>query len=123
MNLAKPYWEKYYCRQLAHMNRKVKPPSPSDRQESRVDQFLSCLSKLSRRERTVFRLLLEAESTRSISECLGISERTVESHREKILQKFGVRNSLELAAMVVKAYAHSRIAQSPDWRAFLEGQV
>lgn len=95
------------------------PSALSELQVDRIDQFLGCLKKLSARERTVFRCLLEAESTREISERLGISERTVESHREKVIQKFGVRNSLELAAMVVRAFIGDRIARCPDWMAFL----
>lgn len=51
---------------------------------------------LSAREREVMRLVVEGLDNRSIGERLGISPRTVEVHKSRIMSKLGVRNLAEL---------------------------
>ncbi|MEJ5357262.1 MAG: response regulator transcription factor [Desulfobacterales bacterium] len=51
---------------------------------------------LTPREQEIFALLAEGHPARHIAERLFISPKTVENHRTRILQKLGLRNSLEL---------------------------
>lgn len=51
---------------------------------------------LSTREREVFHMILEGFTSKEIARKLGISAKTAENHRARILDKLGVRNSVEL---------------------------
>jgi DNA-binding NarL/FixJ family response regulator len=51
---------------------------------------------LSRREREVFRLMLEGLQNREIADQLNVCRRTVEKHKERVARKLGVRNTLGL---------------------------
>lgn len=51
---------------------------------------------LTPREQEIFALLAEGHPPRHIAERLFISPKTVENHRTRILQKLGLRSSLEL---------------------------
>ena len=54
------------------------------------------MNSLSRRERQVFRLVLDGHDSPEIAEQLNIARRTVDKHKERIVTKLGVRNSLGL---------------------------
>jgi len=54
--------------------------------------------ELSARERQVAILVTEGLTSKEIANSLDISPRTIEAHRARLLQKFGVRNSAELIA-------------------------
>jgi len=56
------------------------------------------LAKLSDREREVLKLALAGHANKEIGRRLGISHRTAEVHRARILQKTGASNLLELAS-------------------------
>lgn len=58
------------------------------------------MNKLFPRERQVCKLLVLGKSNKEIAIELGISSRTVESHREHILKKLQVRNVVELVRAV-----------------------
>ncbi len=62
------------------------------------DQELA--AKLTPREREVMVLLLEGRANKVIAYDLGISTRTVEVHRARVMAKVGVRNAVELASRV-----------------------
>jgi DNA-binding NarL/FixJ family response regulator len=51
---------------------------------------------LSTREREVFHMILEGLTSKEIARKLEISSKTAENHRSRILDKLGVRNSVEL---------------------------
>ena len=51
---------------------------------------------LSPRERDVFRLLVHGMTTREMSAELGISSKTVDTHRERIMKKLGLHSAVEL---------------------------
>jgi two-component system response regulator NreC len=51
---------------------------------------------LSRREREVVRLLAHGYTNRQAAEVLGLSVRTVETHRANLMAKLGLRNRAEL---------------------------
>ncbi|MBL8287569.1 MAG: response regulator transcription factor [Rubrivivax sp.] len=60
----------------------------------------SVLAALSAREREVMALLVQGLHNRRIAEELGISPRTVEVHKARVLDKLGVRNLVELVRLV-----------------------
>ena len=60
-------------------------------------EIATCLTKLTRREREVMLLAVQGRSNKEIGSCLGISFRTVEIHKSKIMQKTGANNLLDLA--------------------------
>ena len=51
---------------------------------------------LSRRERDVFELLVRGHTNRHIARMLGISPKTVETHRAHVLRKLGVHSIVDL---------------------------
>lgn len=53
---------------------------------------------LTLRERQVAKMMAEGLTSKEIARDLGISPRTVEVHRARLLAKFNARNSLELVA-------------------------
>jgi DNA-binding NarL/FixJ family response regulator len=57
----------------------------------------SPLAVLSDRELQVFRLIGQGRRTREIAEILHLSPKTVETHREHLKQKMGLKNASELA--------------------------
>nr|HET7857718.1 response regulator [Caldimonas sp.] len=58
------------------------------------------LAALSPREREVMSLLVKGMHNRSIAEALGISPRTVEVHKARVMDKLGVENLVELVHLV-----------------------
>jgi len=54
------------------------------------------INTLSRREREVFRLVLEGLQGQEIAERMSVCRRTVEKHKEHLVRKLGVRNALGL---------------------------
>jgi two-component system response regulator DctR len=71
--------------------------------ESRVLQGLTeRLQSLSAREQEVLDLMLIGLMNKQIADRLGITMRTVEVHRARILEKFGARSAIELAHRIAK---------------------
>jgi DNA-binding NarL/FixJ family response regulator len=68
---------------------------------------LDPLERLSDRELEVFRLIGEGSSTGEIAQMLGLSSKTVESHRARIKAKLGLQHASEL---VHRAMAHVKMA-------------
>lgn len=62
---------------------------------------------LSARERQVAMLLLEGKTSKELGRQLGISPRTVDAHRARLLRKFQAKNATELIA---------RLAGLPDFK-------
>lgn len=60
------------------------------------------LERLSRREREVMRLAAAGRPNREIGEDLGISPRTVEVYKARMMEKLQARNISELVRMVVQ---------------------
>jgi len=60
-----------------------------------------CINKLTSREKSVFDLLMQGESSKSIAKALSISPRTVDVHRQHILEKFNLNSISELMARIL----------------------
>ena len=59
-------------------------------------EFGHCLENLTPREKQILDRLAEGNSTREVAECLFISERTVEKHRERLLEKTQTKSMVDL---------------------------
>ncbi|MFV0438607.1 MAG: response regulator [Desulfopila sp.] len=59
------------------------------------------LQTLTCREREVLQLVVEGYTSKQMADKLGLSSRTVDHHRSRLLQKFGMANSVALVAFAV----------------------
>ncbi|HOG64899.1 MAG TPA: helix-turn-helix transcriptional regulator [Spirochaetota bacterium] len=59
------------------------------------------LEVLSRRELEVLQHLANGGTSRSIADILGISVRTVESHRAHIMEKLGLKNTASMVRFAI----------------------
>ena len=59
-------------------------------------------SELSEREAQVFKLLIEGNSSRQISDILCISSKTVDKHRANIARKIGIENPIKMLQFAVR---------------------
>jgi len=66
-------------------------------------QLLDKIASLSEREREVFQLVAEGELNKVIAFDLGISQRTVEAHRTRVMKKLGVRTLAQLIRIKIEA--------------------
>ena len=57
---------------------------------------------LSSREKQILRLCVEGQTNQEIADHLYISIRTVESHKNHIMQKLGVKNTVELVKYAIR---------------------
>lgn len=60
------------------------------------------LARLTPRESEILEWVVVGKTSRAIAELLGISHKTVELHRNKLMEKMEVSSSVELAALVYK---------------------
>jgi DNA-binding NarL/FixJ family response regulator len=71
-----------------------------------VDAYLSNtpaeLDALSGRERQVLQLVSEGNSTKDIAVCLGISVKTAESHRTRLMKKLDIHETASLVRFAVR---------------------
>ena len=76
-----------------------------ERLPSAVETVLSeraPLRRLSRRQREVFRLLASGVTMRDIASQLGLSRKTVETHRAQVMARLGARHVPELVRMAIR---------------------
>ena len=65
-------------------------------------QDTSVFSVLSNREREVLQLMAEGKSTNQIAECLHVSVKTVETHRQQMMQKLKIHSVAELTKYAIR---------------------
>ena len=65
----------------------------------RLSGIRSAFDNLTPRERDVYRLVAEGAMNKQIAYELDISQRTVEVHRAKVMEKMGARNLADLIKM------------------------
>jgi DNA-binding NarL/FixJ family response regulator len=76
-----------------------------ERLPSTVDTALAQrapLRKLSRRQREVFRMLASGVTMRDIATRLGLSRKTVETHRAQVMARLGARHVPELVRLAIR---------------------
>ncbi len=57
---------------------------------------------LTPREREVFHLVVEGKTTKEVAKSLGISAKTADNHRTRVMDKLGVHNAAELVRYAAK---------------------
>lgn len=67
------------------------------RQKEKQSRFQQCLAALTPREREVMEQIISGKESKVIAHDLGISRKTFEIHRARILEKMNVSNAVELA--------------------------
>jgi DNA-binding NarL/FixJ family response regulator len=67
-----------------------------------ADESTGPREPLSPREQEVLKLVAEAHTNREIGEILGLSEKTVETHRASLLRKLGMRDRVELVRYAIR---------------------
>ena len=67
-----------------------------------IDRGEEPTDELSPREQEVVKLIAEAHTNKEIAEILHLSEKTVESHRGRVLQKLGMRDRVELVRYAIR---------------------
>ena len=65
-------------------------------QYRRPEEAADPYGALTAREREVFHLVVEGKTTKELAKVLGISPKTAENHRTRLMEKLGVHNTAEL---------------------------
>lgn len=69
---------------------------------SRAAELVPSIAHLTRREREVLQLLAEGKSNKEIGTALGISTKTAETHRAKLMAKLHVHSIAELVRYAIR---------------------
>ncbi|MHB0925114.1 MAG: response regulator transcription factor [Gallionellaceae bacterium] len=77
--------------------------------DDRQTDFLRLLSTLTPREREVMELVVIGRHNREIAELLGISARTVEVHKARMMDKLGVECVADLVRLSLVGYNKSQV--------------
>ncbi len=85
------------------VNKAIEKSAVSDRRKSEGSRTRECLALLTAREHQVLDLILAGKMNKQIAHELGISEKTVEVHRARVMKKLEVRSVAELARAVLIA--------------------
>ncbi len=86
---------------LASVERALARGETVRRHAARRGEFEARARLLTPRERDVMRLVAEGDDNKSIARRLGISYRTVEIHRARVMEKMQARSLSELVRMVI----------------------
>lgn len=72
-------------------------------QYRRPKDFTDPYGELTKREREVFHLIVAGNTTKEIASELGITPKTADNHRSRVMRKMGCRNTAELVRYAAKA--------------------
>lgn len=72
-------------------------------QYRRPKDFTDPYGELTNREREVFHLIVSGQTTKEIAQELGITVKTADNHRTRVMAKIGARNTAELVRYAAKA--------------------
>jgi FixJ family two-component response regulator len=75
---------------------------PEESESNAADYHFPGREPLSRREREVLALVVNGASNKEAGRQLGISPRTIEDHRARIMAKLGARNAADLIRIVLE---------------------
>ena len=96
--LEKPFNNQVF---LDSVQRALRQPATKATAESDAASLRKRLDALTEREREVMLLIVEGRANKVIASRLGLSVRTVESHRAKIMEKAEARSLAELVRMAI----------------------
>ena len=71
-------------------------------QYRRPKDFSDPYGELTNREREVFHLVVAGSTTKEVARELGVSFKTADNHRNRVMRKLGVRNTAELVRYAAK---------------------
>ncbi|MEJ8848555.1 response regulator transcription factor [Variovorax rhizosphaerae] len=91
--VTKPYREQEL---LDNINEAIAKDAAARSDSSRHGQFARALELLTERENEVMQLAMQGLPSKVIAQRLDISHRTVELHRSRVLEKFGLGSTAEL---------------------------
>jgi len=74
---------------------------PKESESNAADFHFPGREPLSRREREVLALIVKGDSNKEAGRQLGISPRTIEDHRARIMTKLGAKNAADLIRIVL----------------------
>jgi FixJ family two-component response regulator len=74
---------------------------PKDSESTAAEFHFPGIEPLSRREREVLALLVRGASNKEAGRELGISPRTIEDHRARVMAKLGAKNAADLIRIVL----------------------
>lgn len=97
---------------LAHVQRALEVDAERRREEAVQDEMRARCATLTARERDVFARIAAGLSNKDVARMLGISHRTVELHRARVMYKLDASTVVELAAMA-RACGYADIAEDP----------
>jgi len=85
-----------------------------DPPDSETDELLRLYRTLTPREQQVFQQITAGKSNQLVADVLGISVRTAEYHRARLMKKMRVHNLADLTLIRVKLQNHITSETSPD---------
>ncbi len=100
--LTKPFSDQVL---LDVINRSLKSDRLKRQRLQEVYFIKERMARLTKRELEILNLVVAAKSSKAIAEELGISYKTVELHRSRIIDKMEVASAMELARLVNKLTA------------------
>ena len=74
---------------------------PAGRQSPKSDLADEKLGQITPRQREIWQLLAEGHAPKEIAYLIGLSVRTVEFHKYRLMKRLGIRSNAELAAMAI----------------------
>ena len=77
--------------------------APTEARGKDASEIAARLAKLTKRQKIVLDLVLAGHPSKNIAADLGVSQRTVESHRAEIMHKLGVRTIPDLVRLALSA--------------------
>ena len=96
-----------FCRPLG-----VEADSPPQRQRTLSEQLLT-LHEFDDTDRTICEMYYFGESTKTISAAVGLSTRSVENRRQKILDAFGFERPVEIVKLLTRLQEQALIRLDP----------
>jgi two-component system response regulator FixJ len=96
--IQKPFNDQVF---LDLVQRAIAESMRTERQRLRQVELRRRLAQLTPREREVLGLIVEGKTNRAIADTLAISEKTVEAHRAKVMEKSEARSLAELLKIVM----------------------
>jgi FixJ family two-component response regulator len=73
------------------------------REASEVDEALALLSRLTQRENEILDMVASGWMTKEIARAMGLSPRTVETHRANLAEKLGTTSVAEMVRLILLA--------------------